>query len=174
MEKASKSFGAYYYAGGQKVELAPADDLLAVDMPRIPDRVLASFATVAGPFSSGVLVINRTDLGANAGEVVQVLERAGALHPVFRSHGAVVVALPEVRVEESRATKRQHLEKWLTSHAAEAVVESRHDDRIVLKPVSGRGVDALALANQLTEQVGPELAQVRFLRVIPYPSNVRS
>jgi hypothetical protein len=77
------------------------------------------------------------------------------------------VVLPEVRVEESRGAKRKHLADWLESHAQETVVTSRSADRFVLQPKSGYGGDALTLANQLTEQVGPELAQARFLRLLP-------
>jgi hypothetical protein len=41
----------------------------------------------------------------------------------------------------------------------------------VLKAASGH--DALALANALTEQLKPEMAQPRFLRVTPRPATMK-
>jgi hypothetical protein len=37
----------------------------------------------------------------------------------------------------------------------------------VLKPASGRGEEALELANHVSEQVNPDAAQARFLRIVP-------
>jgi len=169
----------YYYAGGEKVALAPADDLFAVDeralsSAAMPAAVESALRKSVQSLSGGVGLVNRADLGLHANAAVQALEAAGATHPVYRSQGAVVVVLPEVRVEESRGPKRKHLTDWLASHATETVVTSRSEDRFVLQPKSGQGGDALTLANQLTEQVGPELAQARFLRVVPRPSTRRS
>jgi hypothetical protein len=169
----------YYYAGGKKVELAPADDLIAVDASALADRRVAKEieATVRRnfkPLSGGVGLIHRADLGSEANEVVKALEEAGVTHPVFRSYGAVVVVLPEVRVEEGRGgAKQKHLADWLASHSKDALVKSRAEGRVVLEPTSGYGGDALALANQLAEQVGPEMAQARFLRIVPRASTVR-
>ena len=81
--------------------------------------------------------------------------------------------MPEVRVEESRPTKQKRLEEWITSHSEQALVRSRHEGQIVLEPVSGQGEDALAMANALMEEMNPEMAQARFVRVLPRPSTLR-
>jgi hypothetical protein len=171
--------GRYYYAGGKKVELAAADDLVAVDeralaAAAVPEAVGNALRKSVQSLSGGVALLNRADLGAHAAAAVLALEAAGATHPVYRSQGALVVVLPEVRVEETRGAQRKHLTDWLASHAHETVVTSRSADRLVLEPKSGQGGDALTLANELTEQVGPELAQARFLRVVPGPSTRRT
>src|SRR5688572_19268632 len=136
---------AYYYAGGKRVDLAPAADLVAVP---------------AG--GTSVRVLKKDELGAAAGA-------AKSLYPVFRAHGAVMVALPEVRVEESRPAQWAKIDKWLEAHRDRVEVVSRDDDRVVLRPVSGSGEDALAIANELNEQVGPEMAQANFQRIVPRP-----
>ncbi len=167
----------YYYAGGEKVELTPADDLLAVDeqaLRNLPQAIEAAVRKRLRPLSGGVALLHRADLGDQASGIVQALEAAGATHPVFRSRGALVVVLPEVRVEETRGgAKQERLAHWLASHVEDAVVKSRQEDRLVIEPKSGYGGDALKLANQLAEQVDPEMVQARFLRVIPRPSTAR-
>jgi hypothetical protein len=74
--------------------------------------------------------------------------------------------LPEVRVEESSPERQQAVHRWLRQHARDVETVEDRGGRIVLRPTSGRGQDALALANDLTEQVGPEMAQPRFLRIV--------
>jgi hypothetical protein len=167
--------GAYYYAGGKKVELTPAEDLLAVD-----ERRLAGAGEVEGLVkqsarqrAGGMVLVERKDLGAKAAEVVDALRRAGALQPVYRAQGAILIALPEVRVEESRAAKQGSLEEWLRSNEASATVASRGEGTLVIAAASGYGGDALGIANALSEQVGPEMAQPRFLRVTERPSAMR-
>jgi hypothetical protein len=178
MAKRSSGGGAYYYAGGEKVELTRADDLVAVDERALanaglPEAIGAAVHKVMRSLSAGVGLVDCAKLGGDVAEVVRALQAAKVTFPVFRSHGAVIVALPEVRVEETRGPKQKRLADWLASHTDDAVVKSRREDQLVLEPASGYGGDALALANRLTEQVGPEMAQVRFLRVTPRPSTMR-
>ena len=103
---------------------------------------------------------------ALTGPQLDSLAKQGAVQPVFHAEGAMLVALPEVRLEESSPERRQAVHRWLRKHARDAEVVEDRGDRIVLRPTRARGQDALALANQLTEQVGPEMAQPRFLRII--------
>ena len=94
--------------------------------------------------------------------------RHAAAHPVFQSKGALLIALPEVRVEESSSQRRCALLRWIREHTDIAEIVANDGDKIVLRPTSGQGADAITLANQLVEQIGPELAQPRFLRVIEH------
>jgi len=154
---------AYYYAGGEKIELTPADDLFAVEGGDA--RAAAGSHAVGRALTDGLRLVTRDELG----DAAKGLGGSKSKYPVFRSHGAVVVALPEVRVEEGRKAQRAKLDKWLKEHGDDVTVVSRDGDRVVLRPVSESGADALALANVLTEEVGPEMAQARFIRVTPRP-----
>jgi len=88
------------------------------------------------------------------------------VHPVFRSEdGSRVVVLPEVRVEASDPEKLAELGRSLTT----ARITQESADRLVIEPDSGRGADALALANTLAESADADLAQARFLRVVTRP-----
>jgi hypothetical protein len=149
---------AYYYTGGTKIRLAPADDLYAVGHDK---AVGVAGGMVGRSLGGGLRLVTRAQLGAAAA--------AKPTYPVYRAQGATLVVLPEVRVEESRAAQRAELDRWLAAHGESVAVVSRDDDRVVLRPVSGSGEDALAIANDLAEEVGPELAQARFIRVVPRP-----
>ncbi|MDY3554778.1 hypothetical protein R5W24_003907 [Gemmata sp. JC717] len=158
---------AYYYAGGTKVYLTPADDLVALDSESLQQAGIGEGSDGAvRSLSSKVKLVDRARVGTSAGHGGRALVDR---YPVFRSHGVVMVVLPEIRVEESRPHQKKRLEDWLRVHAAGAVIERKSDDQLVLTPASGDGSDALDLANALAEQVEPEMAQVRFLRVTPAP-----
>lgn len=160
MVKKSTGADAYYYAGGEKVELARADDLIAID-----GADLSTPASLGRALTDGLRLVTKDELSDAA-------KRAGdtkSKYPVFRSHGSIVVALPEVRVEESRKAQWAHLQRWLKQHGSDVEVVSRGGDRVVLKPVSGSGEDALTIANDLAEKVGLEMAQARFIRVTSHP-----
>jgi hypothetical protein len=85
--------------------------------------------------------------------------------PVFRAEdGSLVAVLPEVRVE---STDPKVLDEVAASVGA-ATVE-RSEERLVIRPDSGRGEDALAIANQVHEAFDVDVAQARFRRVVPRP-----
>src|SRR5262249_12433392 len=127
----------YYYAGGKKIPLAPATDLVAVDtraLPAaLPKPVAAAVRESISPLSGEVRLIKGPDLGIEAAATIRALEEAGATHPVFRAGDTVLVVLPEVRVEESRpGAKQKNLSNWLASNSDVAVVKSRDQERLVL------------------------------------------
>jgi hypothetical protein len=165
MAEKSTPAGPYYYAGGEKIKLTPADDLLAVEAHDMRSLAGAS-SSVGRALRDGLRLVTKDELG----DAAEGLGGPKPKYPVFRSHGGIVVALPEVRVEESRKAYQAKLDKWLAEHGDNVMVVSRSDDRMVLEPVSGSGEDALAIANDLAEEVDPEIAQARFIRVTPRPS----
>jgi hypothetical protein len=175
-KSSAKSAGEnYYYAGGQRIELEPATDLLAVDESALRQANLPASAKkalkAARQLTSGISLIDRD---AIEDAVADALAKAGALQPVFRAMGAVLVALPEVRVEFAEgAAKSRGLKKWLATRGDEAAIEKQSDGRITIRPTSGYGGDALAIANALTEEVKPEVAQPRFVRIVRRPGAVR-
>jgi hypothetical protein len=82
---------------------------------------------------------------------------------VYRTEdGSLVAVLPEVRVEAPPAALSEIADR------PGAHVTDRTDDRITLRPDSGRGEDALALANELAE-AGADVSQPRFVRVVGRP-----
>ena len=86
--------------------------------------------------------------------------------PVFRAEdGSLVAVLPEVRVESEKPEVLDAVAASLTG----AAVTERTDERLVITPESGRGEDALALANHLAESFDLDVSQARFRRVVPRP-----
>jgi hypothetical protein len=84
------------------------------------------------------------------------------VHPVLRTDdGTLLAVLPEVRVEGDPDQLAR-----LAAGPPRAEVAERDDGRLVLRPSSGRGADALALANALHESGAVTLAQPRFLRIV--------
>ncbi len=162
----------YYYAGGEKVPLTPAADLLAIDQAAATkgalDQLVAGLACKA--LTSGVSLVNLDQVSAHDHTA---LKGAGALRPVFRAEGAILVALPEIRVEESRPDRVKKLKDWLAKHHSDVDVESTRDGRFTIRTKSGSGEDALALSNTLVEELGAQVSQVRFVRVIPRPGTVK-
>jgi hypothetical protein len=160
--------GDYYYASGKPIRLTLDEGWVAVDARRCEaadpaGSLEAVLRDVSRPLRGDLVLVPRDALSSRQHDA---LAKQGAIQPVFHAEGARLVALPEVRVEESSPQCQQALHHWLRQHGHEAEIIEDRGDRLVLRPTSGRGQDALALANELTEQVGPEMAQPRFLRIV--------
>jgi hypothetical protein len=153
---------SYYYAGGQKIELVPDPDCVAVDISRVRSRSAALHDVLAAgePLLGNVRLVRRDALSPSK---QAQLERQCALLPVFRHGYTLIVVLPEVRVELQRGQDSK-LDSFVRSGRIRATVERDPEGRVVLRPVSGKGVDALAIANKLHETLAPPLAQAHFLR----------
>jgi hypothetical protein len=162
--------GYYYYASGKPVCLTLDDEWMAVDLDRVDpaadDIPAAAVRGSARPLRGSLFLLSRAALSNRQREA---LVQRGAIHPVFHAQGALLVPLPEVRVEESSPRRQAALHDWLAQHSSEAEIVQDRGDRIVLRPTSHRGLDALALANRLTETIGPEMAQPGFLRIVEQP-----
>ena len=158
----------YYYAGGRKIELKADDEHVAVD------RAVAEAAGLTGSevsggvpdLRSGVVLSEKSSLGD---KVLDALHGAGALRPVFRHDQAVLVALPEVRVEYDNLTQRNAVKKLLASNFRDAAISEETEDRLILKPRSGDARDALKMANKIFELAHPAASSVRFVQFIPKP-----
>ena len=162
--------GFYYYASGHPVELTLDGNWLAIDTRQFKaagtsPRLQATLLKDARPLRGDLILVKRQLLTPRQ---LDALTRHGAAHPVFQSEGALLIALPEVRVEESSSQRRRALLRWIGEHGDVAQVVEDNGERIVLRPTSGQGADAITLANQLSEQIGPELAQARFVRVVEH------
>lgn len=167
---------AYYYAGGRKVVLDSDEEHVAVDQKLAEQAGLAAEvkeASLAGARQgAGVIVAQRSAL---SDETLSSLRQAGAIHPVYRRDRAVVVPLPEVRVEfdnpeQHRAVMDMLAKEGVPSHR----IAEETSDRLVVQPASGQGDDALDLANEIYERAHPAAASVRFVQFVPKPTVVRS
>ena len=162
--------GHYYYASGQVVDLTFDDNWLALDTGKLKAsglsaRLQTSLLKGSRPLRGDLVLIKRDPFST---EQIDELIAGGAAHPVFRAGDALLVALPEVRVEESSAHGKRALRRWILQHGDRAEVVEDDGEKLLLRPTSGQGLDAITLANHLTEQVGPEMAQARFLRVVDH------
>ena len=158
----------YYYAGGTKIELEADHDHVAVDRAVAEAAGLGSSAIGAGPpdLRSGVVLAARSALGEKA---LADLHNVGALRPVFRRDQAVLVALPEIRVEYDDPTQRNAVKNFLASGRHDVSISEETDDRLVLKPRSGDAGDALKMANEIFEHAHPAASSVRFVQFVSKP-----
>jgi hypothetical protein len=159
----------YYYAGGERVALEPAADLVAVDDARVaeklPDLLRSESALRAGkPLRGGIRLLPRDALSP---ETLQRLQDAGATQPVFRHEGAILIALPEIRVEDDSQAKLAAVRRFAAKKAQPS--GDAAEGRMTLRPLSNSGGDALSLANELAEQLKVGSVTPRFLRIVPGP-----
>jgi hypothetical protein len=159
----------YYYASGRRVELTRENEVVAVEASRLADvkkgTAHRSIPKDALSLGSGLVMVSRESLTSRQ---IEGLEKDGAAQPVFRAQGTRIVVLPEVRVEDPSPKVRLKLRDWVEKDGAAEVI-GENGDCITLRPSSGRGLDALDLANRITEEVGPTMAQARFIRIIDRP-----
>ena len=162
----------YYYAGGRRVDLEADDALVAVDQERAEAAGVKAAADTASArrLPGGVVIAARSDI---SGPQLAALTRAGALRPVYRHHRALMVAMPEIRVEVDTAKQRKAVFDAISSAPFAVEVADETSERIVLRPCSGLSDDALAVANYVYEHAHPAAAAVRFVQFVPRPDPAR-
>lgn len=162
--------GRYYYAGGKKVAIEADETHVAVDQDRADAaglRPLIERASAGAPrLPGGVVVTSRSNLEEKG---LAKLREAGAVRPVFRHDRAMMVALPEIRVEFDDAKQREAVMASITDAPHAVEITEKGQDRLVLKLLSGSGEDALEVANFLFEHAHPASSSVRFLQFVPKP-----
>ena len=164
--------GAYYWAGGQKVELETDDEHVAIDQKLAEraglDRELKTAAQAGQRVGAGVLVAPRSSLEEGT---LTSLREAGALHSVYKHRRAMVVPLPEIRIELDNPKQRRAVMSVLTERASDHSITEDTPEQMVLRPTSGKGDDALKLANNIYERAHPAAASVRFIQFVPKPTS---
>jgi hypothetical protein len=175
-DKRSSKSSAYYWAGGQKVRLAPTQQI-ALDLPRAEQSALtpakvAKLARGGRSISDSLVVLDDDQLDAD--DRAELLSVA-ALHPVYRSaDGTLIVVLPEVRLETTDPDQsRTFIDRYSAADLGLELVEQK-PGRFTISLNAGTGNDALQLANDLVESSHPELAQARFVRLMDRPEPKRS
>jgi hypothetical protein len=160
----------YYYAGGKRIALQPAVDLVAVDDARLAERLPALRASDAAlregtPLRGGIRLVQVSDLER---DTLKHLRKGAVTHPVFRQDGTIVVALPEIRVEDDSDAKLADVREFAAGKARPTGDEN--EGRLTLRLRSEDGRDALVLANELVERYKPASVSPRFLRVVAGPA----
>ena len=163
----------YYGHEGEVVRLRPSPNV-AVDLAQVnvalADEV-AGLVTEDQAVKGSIYLVSESDLDS---EIGQELDDAGALHPAYLTDDATtIIVLPEVRVEASTVSTGSGVREAIESGELEAELAEDRGYRLKPRPASGRGQDALHLANQLHERIGPDTAQARFLRITPRPDTTR-
>jgi hypothetical protein len=158
----------YFYAAGKRVTLEVETSLWALDTEAL------AVAMIADSMREQILADARQLRGKYVlahvpSAVLASLRAAHVARPVYRTADVVMVALPEVRVEESRPETLLRLRDWLASRGKRIEVSERQAGRLTLRPSSGDAEEALEIANALQEEITPELAEARFIRSIPSP-----
>ena len=158
----------YFYAGGKRVALEVESSLWALDTEAL------SAAAIADSIRKQILADARLLRGKYVlahvpSSALEPLRAAHAVRRVYRSAGAMLVPLPEVRVEESRPENLRRLHDWLDSRQQRIEVSEPEAGRLTLRPSSGDAEEALEITNALQEEITPELAEARFIRSIPSP-----
>src|SRR5262245_58952423 len=146
--------GLYFYAGGKRQELEAVDDRLAVDTRGAASNGLGDVVSelpVVSKLPAGMVIVDRGSLGKAAYER---LNAAGLAQPVYRYGSALVVLMPEVRVE---LEDDQHAAALgaVQSSTVPAQITDDTPERLSLRPRSGKGEDALDLANFIYEKARP-------------------
>jgi hypothetical protein len=161
----------YYWAGGRRIGLRTSPDVV-VDLTLaaqsgLDESDVARIRDQGRSLTASTVLLPEQDL-PEAFKADASLARA--FHPVFRADdGTLLAVLPEVRVEAHEPNKLAVLERLIADGETAAIIKEQRPGRLVLEPASGRGADALTLANTLFEEYHPDLAQARFLRVIARP-----
>jgi hypothetical protein len=160
----------YYYAGGNRIPLRLDRKHIAVDVKAAAqarvDRKIAGVLKKAPSLRRDVHLVEKRQLPKGA---LEHLEAAAVVMPVFRHEDALVVVQPEIRVETTTASQARSLKKFLAKSDVDAEVFQDKAGRHTVRPASGRGEDALVLANRLHEEARVDLAQARFIRMVPRP-----
>ena len=162
---------AYFYAGGERVLLDPAKDFYAVDLNRLGigtklrQRVEGLLNSIGVSTRRGVAVVPRSEIPPN---VANDLHGHGAFQPVYEDRSSLLVVLPEIRIEEARPGVQKQIHDWLIKKERAFNIRTRQE-RTEVQPKSGNGGDALRLANEIQEQLAPELVQARMLRIRAKP-----
>ena len=162
----------YYYAGGKRVTIEEDESQVAVDLSRAGAAGLQKLIAGVGgrKLPGGVVLADRSALDD---EGLERLREAGALRPVFRHDSAVMVPLPEIRVEVDDEKQRRAVLDSIDKAPHPVEVSEQTDDRLLLRPTSGSGDEALDVANYVYEKAHPAAASIRFVQVVPRPDTHR-
>jgi len=159
----------YYYALGRKVALTPDARRVAVNASKAATQGLDNVVQLAHRSTTklpgGLALVSRADLRS---EDVVRMTQSGVVQSVYRHGPSTTIPMPEVRVELDPGQRKAALEAARSSRV-EAEITENSDERLVLRPISGSGDDALDLANFIFEKARPASSSVRMVQVVARP-----
>lgn len=162
----------HYWAGGERHALEPAADWLAIDTRAADEAGLGrevAALPVGSTLPSGMIFVERADCDD---DLCTRLSAAGAAREAYRSGRALVVLMPEVRLEIDEGRDGDAL-RAVEASGVPAEITDEGSGRMTLRPRSGKGEDALDLANYLHKHLRPAASSVRMLQVVPKPPRNR-
>jgi hypothetical protein len=163
----------YYYAGGKRVELQVDPDRVGVDSARAAnaglEAELARAQKAGTRLPGGIFVVKRSVF--TKAEISR-LDAAGAARTVYRVGAVTTVPMPEVRVEFGKGRLAATLAAAKSAGVA-AQIDEESNERLILRPKSGSGEDALRLANFIYEKAHPTASSARLLQIAPRADVVR-
>lgn len=176
----------YYYAGGERVTLEPDPAHVALQLNAAgaadaatrsrsrgaPERIekrRAALGPQARDLGAGVVLLDAAARCAadDADDADDATTEARL--PVFRSGSTLLVALPEVRVEDDDPQAMARLQAWLREGPGRAEVVESRPGRLTLRAGPTLAHDGVALAREVVERCGVASASPRLLRVTPAP-----
>lgn len=162
---------AFYYADGSAVRLAPTE-LTAIDLDAarrgdVPRSLVEGLGVQGRELRGSLTMVEREALTP---ELERRLRASGALRPVYRAEdGALIVVLPEVRVETIDADEATRVRRLVEAAPVRARIVERRPRHLSIQLDGAEGTETLDLANRIQEEIHPALAQARFVRVVPRP-----
>ena len=100
--------------------------------------------------------------------VIEKLEKVGAVQSVYRrvqTHRARA----GIRMQSTTLPGERALRQALSSTTIHADIIDETEERFVVRPKSGRGDDAINLANEVAEKARPGMSSARMLQVVERP-----
>lgn len=174
-DKGVKSAEAFYYdIDGQRVRLLPSQQVAidrSADVGHELQVELGTLAADAESLKDDYVLLEASNMSA---ALTDALDVVSGLQPVYTvDDGSRIVVLPEVRVESSDEAVTQGVRSFAKSDATDAELVKDGDKRLVLRPRSGKGTDAIAMANEVYESFSPDVSQARFVRLVRRPDTHR-
>lgn len=173
MTKSGAPSRFFYYAEGKRVPLAEERRyrvLTEVALERLvveePDR--RRVRERARSLPGGLLLV---DLDQIPKPIADALASDASLSTVFRHGRELIHVLPEIAVASSDPSALAAARRLL--EGAQAEVQGKRDDEFVARLPAASGAEILELAGRVFDQAHPEMAQPRFLRVLPRPKPAR-
>jgi len=159
----------YYYAGGKRVPLEPDESHVAVEEKAAARAGLGPLLEEAAAqggrrLPGGVVLLPRSKLDAQSMARLQ-----GRVRSVYRHGDAMVVPLPEIRVEMDDERQRSAVMDAIDTAPHPVEVSEKSASRVLLTPRSGSSEDAIDIANHVFEKARPAASSVRLLQFVPRP-----
>jgi hypothetical protein len=167
----------HYKAGGTSVELTPHADVIGVDTRKLSGKVgttiWSALKSESVPVVRGIALVSVKTI---PNELAQKLRGLNAFLPVFESGGALLVPLPEVRVEgptgKDIGKALVQARRWLQGQSDRIKVIGDGAEGLIVQLASGHGEDAVALADEISNNVSRVTATPRFIRWTQHPTLV--